>query len=177
MFSTLQFQQQDLIKGLYFNLSTVPATYPPPSSPPVQFLETLVPARLAGCDPRYRALSYFQLTSSLAPRLPPTAGYTPWGEPDNRNWPLSEETPHSVAALRERSVQINPCNYGGGSGRRDIYRVFFQMIFFKMWNYSWRNGILINGGLIETRREITSLDHVCVARFIYFSVFKIRPLD
>lgn len=103
MFSTLQFQQQDLIKGLYFNLSTVPATYPPPSSPPVQFLETLVPARLAGCDPRYRALSYFQLTSSLAPRLPPTAGYTPWGEPDNRNWPLSEETiptrsPPSVSA-------------------------------------------------------------------------------
>lgn len=85
--------------------------------------------------------------------------------------------PYSVAALRERSVQINPCNYGGGSGRRDIYRVFFQMIFFKMWNYSWRNGILINGGLIEARREITSLDHVCVARFIYFSVFKIRSLD
>lgn len=29
VFSTLQFQQQDLIKGLYFNLSTLPITYPP----------------------------------------------------------------------------------------------------------------------------------------------------
>lgn len=97
VFSTLQFQQQDLIKGLYFNLSTLPVTYPPL---------------------QVRSSSFSKLCSSLAGRMrssipgvilfsinffPRTAiathGWLHAGEPDNRNWSLSEETtPSSVAS-------------------------------------------------------------------------------
>lgn len=152
VFSTLQFQQQDLIKGLYFNLSTLPVTYPPLQVRSSSFskLCSSLAGRMRSSIPGVIlfSINFFSRTAIA------THGWLHAGEPDNRNWSLSEETTLLRRLLRERSLQINPCNYGADRNERISFFFFLDYIFFKMWNYLWRNGDIDCRGLIETRREI-----------------------
>lgn len=73
-----------------------------------------------------------------------THGWLHAGEPDNRNWSLSEET--IPVALRARSVQINPCNYGADRNERISCFSFSRWYFSKRGIICKNLGILIGGG-------------------------------